>query len=54
MAIEDLNRIIKIRPNNKSAYIKRAKCYEIIKNIKQSCNDYERALFLTGKKANYN
>ena len=54
LAIEDLNRIIKIRPNNKSAYIKRAKCYEIIKNIKQSCNDYERALFLTGKKANYN
>ena len=54
LAIEDLNRIININPNNESAYIKRAKCYEKIKNIKQSCNDYEKALLLTGKKAIFN
>ena len=36
---------------NEKAYIKRAKCFEKIKNIKESCNDYERALILSGKKA---
>lgn len=49
LAIEDLNKIIKINPNNEKAYIKRAKCYENIKNIKESCNDYEKALILSGK-----
>ena len=50
LAIEDLNKIIKINPNNEKAYIKRAKCYENIKNIKESYNDYEKALILSGKK----
>ena len=51
LAIDDLNQIIKMDPNNEKAYIKRAKCFEKIKNIKESCNDYERALILSGKKA---
>lgn len=54
LAIEDLNNIIKKEPNNENAYIKRAKCYENIKNIKESCNDYEKALLLSGGKPNYN
>ena len=51
LAIDDLNQIIKMDPNNEKAYIKRAKCFEKIKNIKESCNDYERALILSGNKA---
>ena len=51
LAIEDLNQIIKLDPNNENAYIKRAKCFEKIKNIKKSYNDYKKAFILSGKKA---
>ena len=50
LAIEDLNKIIENDPTNENAYIKRAKCFENIKNIRESCNDYEMVLQLTNNK----
>ena len=50
LAIEDLNKIIENDPINENAYKKRAKCFENIKNIRESCNDYEMVLQLTNNK----
>ena len=43
-AIEDLNRVIEIRPDYAEAYINRGAAYNGLGNYKQAIEDYDRAI----------